>query len=330
MEQPLPTPVQVETSPSPTPEVKAHEDVKGKVKEWTEKDKDWLAKLWGKTKETPRKVLEEVEATQNQENELIETSERVAADKKDQIQTEISGLPKNNVGDSVEDSAKPLLGNKAKPGGEIESIPVYELPNDELEKLFGKRVKNGVYIDRKRGIVTKIIDPKDNKHVEQLIFQKEFYRKWGGFGLVQGFVGEGNGYWQQQFVGDCNLFEFMEAIVEGSRDPEDASKFPLVVVNELKKAFTETVEGTGMTHGDLCGMGVSGVTVKREINLENIRVKVDDGVATKLYVIDWAGNHIDELDKPGFIKDEKDRVNDFIPDIWANFRKVMGRKRPMM
>lgn len=56
MEQPI-----IETPlPQPKPEIKPVEGIKGKVQEWTEKGRDWLARLRGKVEDKPKEVIEEV------------------------------------------------------------------------------------------------------------------------------------------------------------------------------------------------------------------------------------------------------------------------------
>jgi len=55
-----------------SPEQSEQEKVRDKVIEWTEKGKKWLAKLWRKTEEAPREVLEEIETASEKKGLVIE------------------------------------------------------------------------------------------------------------------------------------------------------------------------------------------------------------------------------------------------------------------
>lgn len=148
MEQQLLTPVNVETFAPPMPEVKTPEGVMGKVKEWTEKGKHWLAKLWGKTEEAPREVLEEVKAAPQVEDELVRAPESVTNNRDDQIEPkqdqqnrngqklEVPGLSdKYKIEDFPEDP-KPLLANDFK-----------FLIEENRWELNCRENQNGLYVD---------------------------------------------------------------------------------------------------------------------------------------------------------------------------------------
>ena len=67
MEQPI-----IETPlPQPKPEIKPVEGIKGKVQEWTEKGKAWLARLRGKVDDKPKEVIEEVAEAPKHATELV-------------------------------------------------------------------------------------------------------------------------------------------------------------------------------------------------------------------------------------------------------------------
>lgn len=67
MEQPI-----IETPlPQPKPEIKPVERIKGKVQEWTEKGRNWLAHLRGEIEEKPKEVIQEVAGAPVHEAELL-------------------------------------------------------------------------------------------------------------------------------------------------------------------------------------------------------------------------------------------------------------------
>jgi hypothetical protein len=81
MEQPLSIPARMETPTLPKQELKTHESIEEKVKKWTEKGKNWLARLWKETEESPREVLEEVKDAPEKQQELVsdKTEETLSA-----------------------------------------------------------------------------------------------------------------------------------------------------------------------------------------------------------------------------------------------------------
>lgn len=94
MEQPpLIKPIEIT---QPKPEVKIPESIESKVKEWTEKGKDWLAKLWGKTKDAPREVLEEIKKAPQIEKELVSEREETES-----IPTENVSATRPKLGDVI-------------------------------------------------------------------------------------------------------------------------------------------------------------------------------------------------------------------------------------
>jgi hypothetical protein len=149
MELQLPTPVNTETSAPRMPEVKIPEDIMRKVKEWTEKGKHWLAKLWGKTEQAPREVLEEVEAAPQLEDELVKTPIESKQDQQNRNgqKLEVPGLPdKYKVEDFPEDP-KPLLAHDFK-----------FLIEENRWELNCRENQNGLYVDIKPKQVGGIVE----------------------------------------------------------------------------------------------------------------------------------------------------------------------------
>lgn len=166
MEQSLPAPVKLETPLPPNPEIRTPEGIKGRVKEWTEKGRSWLTKMWGKTEEAPQEVLEEIKVAPERENELVKKPESVTAVGNNQIELqtdlqtegrqrlEIPGLPeKYKVEDFVEDP-KPLLTNDFRflIGGNRWELSCRENQDRLYIDIKPKRTEvvtenNGVFVD---------------------------------------------------------------------------------------------------------------------------------------------------------------------------------------
>lgn len=295
MEQPLPQPVQIETPPSPRPEVKAPEGIEGKVKEWTEKGKEWLTKLWRKSEEAPREVLEEVKAAPKMEEELIHDAETQSTE------SEKTGGPASL--EEVIRRAKELgVGTITGKGLSLaEKKALYGEEYLEVEKrLYGQKIAAGatskILIDRENQFITKLFEPNlTDEQINANTKQVAMYREHQKEHPFLAYVREIPGGWQQEhFPNDGNLRDFISS----------GGKITQEMVEQAVENYIQLVQITGSAHGDLIKRPEFLGDWQREIlrkqleaaeytgyiNHEQILVgKPDKNGARRFIFIDWGG-----------------------------------------
>ena len=225
---------------------------------------------------------------------------------------------------------------------EVISTPSVESQN--LEQLFGRKIKDGVYQNDEVGILTKVISESDPER-ERKVKQAELYKKFGGTGMIQKFIGEGTikdgtYYWQQELIkNSVQLNEYLVTIQQGvSSDIEQV--FPLESINDFVNRLRKTFISVPYEHGDLIGFAGGGLSGRADlqVNTSNISVEQLENSEIRLHVIDWFGglHGLNEEKTPyGSNKNdprylEVERIKEGLLQTYSQLSDLLSRKEKLI
>jgi len=330
MEQSPSKPINIEASPPPKPE-----GVKSRVKEWTEKGRNWLAKLWGRTEEAPREVLKEVGDAPDIEEELVSSVDALSqptAGNSDKEKTEIfSPLAKGEF----------LKGNMPTLSGE-DATKFYE----KAEEIYGPVIGSGKWctvLDSGDNVAKLFNQPDHPYSYYEFVFMKRF----GGKAGLPDFKGATvNGYGLEKINGRT-LSSLINEATKGFTPDQYRERLGGVISREQAQQLLDNVAEyhriTQRVHGDLAtSKGLENIILDEEEKIRIIDTEWEKiGTQTPQSELEnlhsWLTNNfkIEGLNLPQTISDEaaeeglrqfKEEVNDMIVRDSVFKNRVVGFK----